>query len=123
MTDLYTDNVEAIAREAFFSPGAFNEAKFAKDFALIIILRKQMVRYLRAGVMNWDLAFNNLIVTMNSFGHTATVRIISEMYNAPQMAIVNEMFSHLGVPGWTPQTCDATRKAIATVAKRYNLEL
>lgn len=70
----------ALAKQHFYSPGAFNERKFAKDFALFMILRKQCLRYTKKGEINYHLALNNFVVALNSFGKVATNEIVRLMF-------------------------------------------
>lgn len=87
MTDL-NPTPEQIAREHFYNPGPFNADKFARDFALFMILRKQCLRYLKTGQLNHRLALNNCIIALNSFGKHAVNDIVRLMYDGDQLKII-----------------------------------
>lgn len=88
---------EFIARENFHSPGAFNEVKFVRDFALFIILRKQCIRFLKTGQINHRLAANNAIIAINSFGSDAVIKVTRLLFDDEQRPVVNAILSHIGV--------------------------
>lgn len=88
---------EFLAREHFHSPGVFNEVKFARDFALFIILRKQCIRFLKTGQINHRLAVNNTIIAINSFGSSAATKITRLLFDDTQIPVMNAVFTSLGV--------------------------
>lgn len=76
---------EKLARDSFYCPGVFNEDRYAKDFALFLILRKQCIRFHKKGAINIPLAMNNLIIAINSFGQ-GTVNEIVRILFEPHLA-------------------------------------
>lgn len=88
---------EYLARESFHSPGVFNEAKFIRDFALFIILRKQCIRFLKTGQINHRLAANNVIIAINSFGAPAVVKIVNLIFATEQLPVINAILHFIGV--------------------------
>lgn len=111
---------EFLAREHFHSPGAFNEIKFARDFALFIILRKQCIRFLKTGQINHRLAMNNAIIAINSFGSTAAVKIAALLFDDEQVPIMNAVFTALGVD-FEGIVCEQVLKILQNDNIRYNL--
>lgn len=91
------DKAQALARENFYCPGAWNEEKFAQDFSLFMILRRQCSRYLNSGKLNVPLALNNLIIAMNSFGRHTCLEICSFYFVGDTREVIQSMFLHLGV--------------------------
>lgn len=113
---------ESMARESFYCPGHFNEAKFSKDYALFIILRKQCIRYSKIGEMNAGLALNNLIILLNAFGRTSVNEIIRLTYEPKLQMIVNAFLKHLRADVPNSDFFDKhMRSALASSHPRYNL--
>lgn len=112
---------EFLAREHFHSPGAFNEVKFARDFALFIILRKQCIRFLKTGQINHRLAVNNAIIAINSFGSTAAVKIVALLFSEEQKPIMNAVFTALSIDLEDGIVCQKVLAILQSDPVRYNL--
>lgn len=117
------DTAEQLAREAFYSPGHFNEDKFTKDYALFLILRKQCLRYVKTGEINHHLALNNLVVALNSFGRVASNEIIRLTFEPQYFSVLAPFLVHLkaDVPRIDVELDRRIVDLLDRSAPRYNL--
>ncbi|ASD50413.1 hypothetical protein FDI24_gp132 [Acidovorax phage ACP17] len=114
-----------IARQHFYSPGAFNEGKFAKDYALFMILRKQCLRFTKTGEINYHLALNNTVVALNSFGKVATNEIIRLLFEPQFYSIAAAILWYLRADVPRVDESEMDHRIVDLLireAPRYNLE-
>lgn len=115
------DLAASLAREHFYCPGPFNEDKFAKDYALFLILRKQALRFIKTDQINMGLALNNVVVLLNSFGRRTVNQIFELTFEQRFYRVITPILAHLGALDNLSAEKDIEVQRQLGDAPRYNL--